>query len=77
MLGILKKILGDSNEKEVRKLQKTVDLVNALEASMEKLSDPELRSKTDEFKERLSRGKLWMISCQRPLRQLEKHQRER
>ncbi len=56
MLGILKKILGDSNEKEVRKLQKTVDLVNALEASMEKLSDPELRSKTDEFKERLSRG---------------------
>ena len=55
MLGILKKILGDSNEKEVRKLQKTVDTVNALEPSMEKLSDEQLRSKTDEFKERLSR----------------------
>jgi preprotein translocase subunit SecA len=56
MLGILNKILGNSNEKEVRKLQKTVDMVNALEPSIEKLSDEELRSKTDEFKERLSRG---------------------
>nr|WP_304650958.1 preprotein translocase subunit SecA [Tepidanaerobacter sp. GT38] len=56
MLGIIKKILGDSNEKEVRKLQKTVDKINALEPTMEKLSDDELRGKTAEFKERLSRG---------------------
>jgi len=56
MLGILKKILGDSNEKEIKKLQKTVDIINSLEPTMEKLSDSELRSKTDEFKERLSKG---------------------
>lgn len=56
MLGILNKILGNSNEKEVRKLQKTVDIVNALEPSVERLSDEDLRGKTDEFKERLSRG---------------------
>ncbi|MGI6425004.1 MAG: preprotein translocase subunit SecA [Tepidanaerobacteraceae bacterium] len=56
MLGILKKILGDSNEKEVRKLQKIVDRINALETNVEKFSDEELRSKTDEFKSRLSKG---------------------
>lgn len=56
MLGILKKILGDSNEKEVKKLQKTVDIVNSLEPEMERLSDSELRNKTEEFKVRLSGG---------------------
>ena len=56
MLGILKKILGDSNEKEVKKLQKTVDIVNSLEPEMERLSDSELRNKTEEFKARLSGG---------------------
>lgn len=56
MLNILNKILGNGNEKEIKKLQKTVDIINALEPSIEKLSDSELRSKTDEFKERLSKG---------------------
>ncbi len=56
MLNILNKILGNGNEKEIKKLQKTVDVINALEPSIEKLSDSELRSKTDEFKERLSDG---------------------
>jgi len=56
MLGILKKILGDSNEKEIKKLQKIVDIINSLEPAMEKLSDDQLRNKTQEFKERLSRG---------------------
>lgn len=56
MLNILNKILGNGNEKEIKKLQKTVDVINALEPSIEKLSDSELRSKTDEFKERLSKG---------------------
>ena len=56
MLGILKKILGDSNEKEVKKLQKTVDIVNSLEPEMERVSDSELRNKTEEFNARLSGG---------------------
>jgi len=56
MFGILKKILGDSNEKEVKKLQKTVDKINALEPTTKKLNDNELRNKTEEFKERLSQG---------------------
>lgn len=56
MLNIFNKILGNSNEKEIHKLQKIVDEVNAFEPFMEKLSDIDLRNKTDEFKERLSKG---------------------
>jgi preprotein translocase subunit SecA len=45
--------LFDSNEKEVRRLQPLVDHINSLEPEFEKLSDAELRAKTDEFKARL------------------------
>jgi preprotein translocase subunit SecA len=46
--------LIDSNEREVRRLQPLVDDVNSLEPDFEKLSDAELRAKTDEFKARLA-----------------------
>ncbi len=48
--------LVDSNEKELRRLQPVVDKINALEPEFEKLSDAELRAKTDEFKTRLKDG---------------------
>ena len=48
--------LIDSNEREVRRLQPLVDDINTLEPSFEKLSDAELRAKTDEFKARLKDG---------------------
>jgi preprotein translocase subunit SecA len=48
--------LIDSNEKEVRRLQPLVDHINSLEPDFEKLSDAELRAKTDEFKARLKDG---------------------
>ncbi len=56
MLGLLKKIVGDSNEREVKKLSKLVQRINSLEPEMEKLSDDELRGKTFEFKERFTQG---------------------
>ncbi|MDI3481808.1 MAG: preprotein translocase subunit SecA [Tepidanaerobacteraceae bacterium] len=56
MLGILNRILGNSNEKEIKKLSRIVDEVNRWEPDMQKLSDEELRKKTDEFKERISQG---------------------
>ena len=56
MFGILNKIFGNSNEKEVKKLQKTVDKITDLETTIEKLSDEQLRNKTEEFKARLSQG---------------------
>ncbi|WP_096467613.1 preprotein translocase subunit SecA [Aneurinibacillus soli] len=56
MLGILKKIIGDSNERDVKKLYKRVEKINALEPAIQALSDEELRGKTDEFKQRLANG---------------------
>ncbi|MCK4368989.1 MAG: preprotein translocase subunit SecA [Dehalococcoidales bacterium] len=48
--------LGDSNEKELKRLQPLVSTINQLEPEFEKLSDAELRAKTDEFKARLKNG---------------------
>jgi len=48
--------LVDSNEKELKRLQPIVDWINKLEPEFEKLSDAELRAKTDEFKGRLKAG---------------------
>ena len=48
--------LVDSNEKELRRLQPIVDRVNKFEPEFEKLSNAELRAKTDEFKARLKDG---------------------
>jgi preprotein translocase subunit SecA len=48
--------LIDSNEKELRRLEPIVDQINSLEPDFQKLSDAELRAKTDEFKARLKNG---------------------
>ncbi len=59
MLGlgaIASKIFGSANERKLRPYRKRVDAINALEPAFEKLSDEELRAKTDEFKERLKEG---------------------
>ncbi|MCX7572347.1 preprotein translocase subunit SecA [Tumebacillus sp. DT12] len=56
MLGLLKKLVGDSNEREVKKLYKIVQQINLLEPKMESLSDDQLRGLTVEFKDRFSKG---------------------
>jgi preprotein translocase subunit SecA len=56
MLGLVKKIFGDSNEREIKRMWKTVDQINALEPTIETLSDEELKAKTSEFKERVAQG---------------------
>ena len=48
--------LFDSNEREVRKIRKIVTKINSYEPGLEKLSDDELRAKTDEFRGRLKKG---------------------
>lgn len=55
-MSILDKLFGNPNDREVKKLSKSVEKINALEPVMKKLTDDELRRKTDEFKERLSKG---------------------
>ncbi|MFC1870447.1 preprotein translocase subunit SecA [Chloroflexota bacterium] len=48
--------LVDSNEKELKRLDPAVRKINELEPGFERLSDVELRAKTDEFKSRLNAG---------------------
>src|SRR5919197_4516984 len=52
----LSKLFGDSNGKELRRLQPLVDEINALEPEFEALSDAELRDKTTEFRGRYLAG---------------------
>lgn len=54
MLELVKKIIGDSNEREIKKMYKIVDIINEMEPEMEALSDEQLREKTAEFKARLA-----------------------
>lgn len=56
MFGILKKILGTKNDREINRLLPLVDQVNAFEASIAVLSDSQLRDKTDEFRKRIRDG---------------------
>ncbi|ADU31829.1 preprotein translocase subunit SecA [Evansella cellulosilytica] len=56
MLGLLKKVIGDSDARHIKKLQKTVDQIEALADDIKKLSDDGLRQKTEEFKERYRNG---------------------
>ncbi|MEF2968108.1 preprotein translocase subunit SecA [Paenibacillus sp. M1] len=56
MLGLVKKIFGDTNERDVKRLMKTVDYINSLEPQFEALSDEQLKAKTAEFRERIENG---------------------
>ncbi|CAI2799083.1 Protein translocase subunit SecA [Pseudomonas [fluorescens] SBW25] len=53
---MLKKLFGSKNEREVKRMLKTVQLVNAFEEQMVALSDEQLRAKTEEFKARIAKG---------------------
>ncbi|MBR3052828.1 MAG: preprotein translocase subunit SecA, partial [Firmicutes bacterium] len=55
-MSLLTKIFGDPNDREVRKIEKIVDVIESYDSAMQALSDDELRAKTDEFKERIAGG---------------------
>ena len=50
---LLGKVFGTKNEREVKRLMPRVAAINALEPEMRKLSDEQLRAKTDEFRKRI------------------------
>ena len=56
MFGFLKKLFGDDNENEIRRMEEYVERINALEPEMQKLSDASLAGKTVEFRKRLEEG---------------------
>jgi preprotein translocase subunit SecA len=53
MIGILTKIIGSKNEREIKKLWVTVEKINSLEPLITQLDDASLKAKTDEFRKRL------------------------
>ena len=55
-MGIISKIMGTHSERELKRVYPIVDKIEAMGPAMEKLSDEELRAKTDEFKKRLAEG---------------------
>ena len=55
MVGLLSRVF-DPNKRELKRLSKMADAIDALSGEMEALTDAELRQKTDIFKERLRNG---------------------
>ena len=55
-MSFLTKIFGSRNQRLLKQYQKIVRQINALEASVEKLTDTELQAKTPEFKQRIANG---------------------
>ncbi len=55
-MGFLSKIFKSYSEKEVQRVMPIVEKINNLEPEIEKLTDAELKAKTDEFKQRLQKG---------------------
>ncbi len=49
-------VIGTKNERELKRMRKAVAKINALEPSIQALSDDQLRQKTEEFKERHQAG---------------------
>ncbi|MCH8168186.1 MAG: preprotein translocase subunit SecA, partial [Proteobacteria bacterium] len=54
MVSLLHKLAGDASEKNLKKTRPIRDKVNALEEDFQKLTDAQLRDKTEEFRSRLA-----------------------
>lgn len=55
-MGIIEKVFGTHSEKELKKIYPIVDAIETLDEDMQKLSDDELKAKTEIFKKRLADG---------------------
>lgn len=53
---ILTKVFGSRNDRTLRRMRKAVETINKMEPDFEKLSDDQLKAKTDEFRARLEKG---------------------
>jgi preprotein translocase subunit SecA len=56
MMGLLKKIVGDPGQRQLKKMDKLADIIESYADDMKTLTDEELRQKTTEFKTRLQEG---------------------
>ena len=53
MIDLIKKIVGTKNEREIKRIRPIIEEIASLEAELAKLSDAELKAKTDDFKDRI------------------------
>ncbi|MEO9122748.1 MAG: DEAD/DEAH box helicase, partial [Burkholderiaceae bacterium] len=56
MVSLIKKLIGSRNDRLLKQYQKQVAQINALEASVVALTDEQLKSKTNEFRQRFQKG---------------------
>ncbi|MGK0666119.1 preprotein translocase subunit SecA [Serratia marcescens] len=56
LVKLLTKVFGSRNDRTLRRMRKVVEQINHMEPDMEKLSDDELKAKTNEFRARLEKG---------------------
>ncbi len=55
-MGLFSKLFGTRSDREIKKIQPTVDKILSMEEEYKALSETELKAKTDEFRQRLSQG---------------------
>ena len=55
-MGLITKVFGTHSSRELKRIAGTIDKIEALRASMQALSDEELRGKTEEYKKRFQNG---------------------
>lgn len=56
MFSFIKKLFGDDNEKEIKRMSRYVEQINTFEPDLQRMSDGSLAAKTGEFKRRLEQG---------------------
>ena len=56
MLGLLTRVFGSKNERELKTLRPAVEKINSLESGLQAMSDAQLKAQTSIFKERLEKG---------------------
>lgn len=55
-MNLFRKLFGSYSDKEVKRLQPIIDKIESFDEATAKLTDDELKAKTEEFKERLTKG---------------------
>ena len=55
-MNLLTKLFGSKNDREIKRMRKIVKKINEFEEGLALLSDEELKSKTDQFKQRHQEG---------------------
>lgn len=58
LIKLLTKVFGSRNDRTLRRMRKVVDLINRMEPEIQKLTDDQLKAKTDEFRARLEKGEV-------------------